>query len=96
MTWVDYTVIVVLRARRQTSYNPVFEDWLFHVLLPGAAYATTFVTAFLLPHQTTDALFALGAVSLLLLFDGIHNSWDTVTFMALRKIQEKRGNSPKP
>jgi predicted membrane-bound spermidine synthase len=32
-----YVVIVVRRLRSQTEYNPVFEDWLFHVLLPLAA-----------------------------------------------------------
>src|SRR5262249_58005793 len=35
---VVYVAIVVRRMRRQTDYSPVFEDWLFHVLLPLAAY----------------------------------------------------------
>src|SRR5262252_9374881 len=34
-----YTAVVARRLRVQTVYQPVFEDWLFHVLLPCAAYA---------------------------------------------------------
>ena len=29
-----YAVIVVRRMRKQAVYQPEFEDWLFHVLLP--------------------------------------------------------------
>jgi hypothetical protein len=35
---VVYAVIVARRMRVQTAYQPVFEDWLLHVLLP-LAYA---------------------------------------------------------
>src|SRR6266566_616393 len=31
---VVYGVIVVRRARRQTGYRPVWEDWLWHAVLP--------------------------------------------------------------
>src|SRR3954468_5293598 len=36
---VVYVVVVARRLRSQTAYQAVFEDWLFHVLLPFAAYA---------------------------------------------------------
>src|SRR5437868_4377486 len=35
---VVYAIIVTRRMRAQTAYRPQFEDWLFHVLLPLAAY----------------------------------------------------------
>ncbi len=31
---VTYVVIVVRRVRRQTDYQPVLEDWLWHTVLP--------------------------------------------------------------
>jgi hypothetical protein len=43
---VAYTMIVSRRMRKQAAYRPVFEDWLFHVGLPLAAYATLAVTWF--------------------------------------------------
>src|SRR5258708_29863942 len=34
-----YALVIATRARSQTGYVPVWEDWLFHVCLPFAAYA---------------------------------------------------------
>jgi hypothetical protein len=81
--------IVVRRARRLTAYRPVAQDWVWYALMPGVAYATLFVAALLLPAQTTPALFALGATTLLLLLVGVHNSWDIVTYLALEYRQTR-------
>jgi hypothetical protein len=82
-----YGVIVVARARRQTTYRPVFEDWLWHVVLPLIAYALLLVSAILLPSHPQRALFVIGAAALLLLFIGIHNAWDAVTYFATGGLQ---------
>src|SRR4051812_25801173 len=79
---IVYTTIVIRRARRQTGYKPVFEDWLWHGILPFIAYATFLIAAVALTRTAESSLFAIGAVTLLLLFIGIHNAWDTVTFIA--------------
>jgi len=75
-----YAAVVVRRMRPQAAYKPVFEDWLFHVLLPFAAYTTLAVTAFATRSHVREALFGIGTASLLLLFVGIHNAWDVVTY----------------
>jgi hypothetical protein len=77
---VAYAVIVVRYMRRQTVYRPEFEDWVFHILLPVAAYALLALSAFAAPSLTREALFAVGAAALLLLFTGIHNAWDNVAY----------------
>src|SRR6476646_294578 len=77
---IVYAAVVVRRMLRQGAYKPVFEDWLFHVLLPFAAYATLAVTAFATRSYLSGALFGIGAAALLLLFVGIHNAWDAVTY----------------
>src|SRR5437763_2114592 len=41
-----YVIIVIQRIRTQTEYKPVFEDWLFHVIVPFAAYLALTVSAF--------------------------------------------------
>jgi hypothetical protein len=76
---------VAQRMQVQRVYKPVFEDWLFHVLLPLAAYATLAVTAFMAESHMRPALFSLGAAALLLLFVGIHNAWDAVTYHVFEK-----------
>ena len=77
---IAYAVIVARRMRAQTAYRPVFEDWLFHVLLPLAAYAMLGGSAFAAHSYARTALFLVGAAALLLLFIGIHNAWDAVTY----------------
>jgi len=77
---VIYTAIVVRRMRSQASYRPVFEDWLVHAILPMAAYAAAVVAAILAPTCELQALFAVGGVTVALLFIGIHNAWDAVSY----------------
>jgi hypothetical protein len=78
---VVYIVIVTLRARRQKDYKLVLEDWIWHTALPFVAYAALLAAGLLISRDDTAAMFTVAAVMLLLLFIGIHNAWDTVTFM---------------
>jgi len=80
LSGVVYAAIVARRLQRQTAYKPEFEDWLFHVLLPFAAYAMLAVSAYAARFYVREALFGVGAAVLLLLFIGIHNAWDAVTY----------------
>jgi hypothetical protein len=80
LSGIVYEIIVARRMRVQSVYKPVFEDWLFHVVLPLAAYATLAVMAFEAGPHLRGALFGIGAAAMLLLFVGIHNAWDAVTY----------------
>ncbi|HYX23100.1 MAG TPA: hypothetical protein VFC23_03020, partial [Thermoanaerobaculia bacterium] len=66
---------------------PVLEDWLWHVVFPFIAYATLLMAAVSMRWHPAPALFSVAASSLLLLSIGIHNSWDTVTFIATGRPQ---------
>ena len=77
---VTYVLIAARRMRRQSAYRPVFEDWLFHVLLPFAAYVGLAISASAAPYYPRPALFLVGAAALGLLLIGIHNAWDAVTY----------------
>jgi len=96
---IAYTLIVIRRTRRLTTYRIVFEDWLWHVILPLIAYVLLLVSALLLPGHAHRALFAIGATAMLLLFIGLHNAWDTVTYITIAMPQstkepEARGDQP--
>jgi hypothetical protein len=58
----------------------VFEDWLFHALLPLAAYTTFAASAWEARAHAHQAMFGVAAAALLLLFIGIPNAWDAVTY----------------
>jgi hypothetical protein len=86
---IGYGAIVVRRARKQTGYVPVLEDWIWHGMLPLVAYVTLFLGAIGIPRRPASSLFAVGAGSVLLLFVGIHNSWDTVTYIAVERREKE-------
>lgn len=86
---VVYTIIVARRVGAQKVYRPVFEDWLFHVLLPLAAYAILILSGFLASSHTRRALFLIGGATLMFLFVGIHNAWDAVTYHVFVSRQRK-------
>ena len=75
-----YTITTLRRMRKQSAYRPEFEDWLFHIILPAVSYLGITASAFFAPGQAREALFAVAAGALGLLFSGIHNAWDGVTY----------------
>jgi len=77
---IAYSLIVTRRLRAQTAYRPVFEDWLFHALLPFAAYTTLAASAFVANSHAYEALFGVASSAMLLLFIGIHNAWDAAAY----------------
>jgi uncharacterized membrane protein len=85
-----YAVVVARRMRVQTAYKPEFEDWLFHVVLPLAAYATLALSAFSASSHTGEALFGVGGATLLLLFIGIHNAWDAVAYYVFVSMRNSK------
>jgi hypothetical protein len=93
-----YALSVIRHALRQTGYKPDAEDWFWYAALPALAYAALTAAAILLPRYRAWPLFAIAATTLLLLFDGIHNSWDTVTYVTVNHIRKRKksaGEGPK-
>jgi hypothetical protein len=84
-----YSAIVLRRARRQKTYTPVLEDWVWHILLPAAAYAAVLLAALLLGRGAEGLFFVIAAATLLLLCIGIHNAWDTVTYLTFTALRAK-------
>jgi hypothetical protein len=79
-----YTVRTVIRIRRQTVYTPVLEDWLWHAIFPLVAYAAVAGAALILWQRAGLMLYVIAASALLLLYTGIHNSWDAAMYLASR------------
>jgi hypothetical protein len=58
---------------------------LWHGVFPALAYLTLLVAAGVLPRASTPALFVIATATVILLFSGIHNAWDTVTYVAIEE-----------
>jgi hypothetical protein len=79
-----YSLTVIVHARKAT-YQPDAEDWFWYAGLPVLAYVMLGVAAILMWMLALWSLFLIAAISVLFLFMGIRNSWDTVTYVALKR-----------
>ncbi len=84
-----YVVRTMQRATRLQSYKPDLEDWTWFWCLPFVAFATLLAAGIELPHKSHPALFAIAAAVVLLIFIGIRNSWDVVTYLAISSVEEE-------
>jgi hypothetical protein len=88
---VTYVSVIAIRMKLLTkAYVPFLEDWLCHVILPMLAYGALFAIAFTVSERPEQSLYGVAAVSLLLLFLGIHNSWDVAVWNTVKKEREPR------
>lgn len=86
---IGYCGTVFYRAHRQTVYKPVWEDWLWHILIPSVAYAALALGALFLRGNPETNSFFIAAAALGLLFVGIHNAWDTVIYLLASRPRAK-------
>ena len=61
---VVYSAVILRRTLRQRQYRPVFEDWLWHIILPTLWYSVLLVAGTVLQRSSVNALFAIGAAVL--------------------------------
>jgi hypothetical protein len=78
-----YVSRLMHRTKRLTAYNPDLDDWIWYTILPFLGYGATLAGAIMLLTIAVKALFVLAGGVLLLIFIGIHNAWDIVTFLAV-------------
>lgn len=85
----------VLRHAKEAPYNPDVEDWMWYGVLPLIAYILLASGAIVLRWHLMLSLFLIAGTTLLLLFIGIHNAWDTVTYIAIQHRQAQQTSEPK-
>lgn len=90
-----YTLLVLRRAFGVPNYSMVLEDWVWHVVFPLLAYALTLLASLWLESMTPLALLLVGGASVLLVLIGIHNAWDTVTYLILQRMQREQEKTGK-
>ena len=82
-----YCAIIFRRIRRQEQYETIGEDWLWYLAAPLLAYIVLLIGGIGMEFRPVGSLFPIGGAVLLLLFAGIHNAWDMVTFMAQTRMK---------
>jgi hypothetical protein len=82
-----YMAVIASSIGRISSaaYTPVAEDWIWNAILPALVYGVLLAAAFLIWRRPEQCMFAVAGASLLLMFIGIHNSWDIAVWNSVRK-----------
>ena len=81
---------IALWHARKAAYRPDLEDWIWYSILPFVAHIALLTAAGLLFRNATWSLFTIAADSLFFLILGIHNAWDTVTYIAVKHARRSR------
>lgn len=79
---IVYIARVILRAKR-LAYSPDLEDWVWYHILPLLTYIALFAGSIALPIAPPQGELAVAVTVVVLIFTGIRNAWDVVTFLAL-------------
>ena len=82
---VVYQLIIIRRMRKMPHYQSTLEDWLWYMVLPLLAHVSLIGAAFMLTANPSLALYIIGLGMIVLLLVGIRNSWDNVTFLAVKR-----------
>ena len=80
---------VLLRILGSESYRPDLDELFWYTIIPLAAYITLAAAGISLSVAPTQALYALAAAALVLIFVGIHNAWDIVTYLIIEDYRRE-------
>jgi uncharacterized protein YacL len=86
---VVYALLVARRMSAQIAYKPEREDWICYALIPLVGYALIGTAGLTLPSSEREGLFAIAAGVLVLLFIGIRNAWDAVSYHVLVSLANR-------
>lgn len=81
-------IVIALRwGRRQPRYEASRADWIWYRSAPVLAYLALIVAGIVLPASPAPALFVIGGATALLVFVGIRNAWDSISYLAIERSQ---------
>jgi hypothetical protein len=89
---ISYSIRVIWHARA-ASYEPDLEDRIWYIVLPFVAHSCFIVGAALIWADLPWSLAAVGIDALLFLLLGVHNAWDTVTYIAVKEARPETDSS---
>jgi len=90
---IGFILRAMHRTTRMDGYDPDTSDWAWYMIAPLFAYAAILAGAFGMLAIPRLALFIVAAGAVALMFLGIRNAWDTVTYLGV--IGRGRSGSPK-
>jgi hypothetical protein len=80
---IAYSLRIIWHARK-AAYQPDLEDWAWYVVVPLLGHLALVGAGILMWWNAAWSLLMIAATALVFLFLGVHNSWDTITFIAVQ------------
>lgn len=94
LSGLAYLLRVTAKQMRMTAYEPDLEDWIWYTIFPLIAYGAILAGAITFFTTPSLGMFVLAVGPVLLIFIGIRNAWDIVTFIAVQdSTKPPRGKS---
>ncbi len=88
---IGYSLRVFWHTRK-AAYKPGLGDWAWYVIFPLIAHFGLLAAAVLIYSAAEWSLVPVAADALIFLLLGVHNSWDTVTFVAVQHGSQSRSS----
>jgi len=85
---VVYALRIGYRTTQLETYAADPADWIWFTVLPFVASLAVCISGFMLVHAPVPAAYALAGAAMALLFIGIHNAWDVITYMVIDAAEE--------
>jgi len=83
-----YVSWLVVRTIRLDDYRADLEDWTWYNLVPLLGYTLIFAGGMLLFWSNGTGMFLLGTATVAFILTGIHNAWDIVTYLTVKRPRE--------
>jgi hypothetical protein len=93
LTGIVLTIYSILTTYRMASiklYEPAVQDWIWNAALPVTCCLSLLLAAYLLLQHSVAALYLIGAVTLAMLFIGIHNAWDLAVWITAERPSKRQ------
>ncbi len=84
---IAYMLRLIYRTRKLVDYRADLDDWAWYNILPFVAYGTLTIGGLWALVATSRALFVVAGAAVLLIFIGLRNAWDIVTYIAARELE---------
>jgi hypothetical protein len=86
MTLTIYGVVTIYRMYASRKlYAPALQDWIWNATLPSLCCLSLLAAGALVIGHAVQALYLVGAVTLAMLFIGVHNAWDLAVWITAER-----------
>jgi hypothetical protein len=85
------TLWVFRLVQLQEQYKMILADWVWYVTVPLLAYLALTLSAAAAMRGAAWVLHVIAAATVVLLFVGVHNAWDTAVYLAIEPGDRSEG-----